>query len=238
MIIKSSTGLGNADVFKGIAMRGLSHVSRRIYASVIAFVTCFSAYSQSGYDFNWIDNGWAYNLAVQPDGKILVAEGFYSERLNPDGKVDQGFQLAPTGNHAAATIYCLAVQPDGKIVAGGRFDSVAGVACTNLCRMNPDGTVDTNFMASANAEVFSIAVQPDGKLVVGGGFTLLNGQPRASVGRVNRDGSIDETFNPGTDGVVFSLAVQEAGRIFVGGSFYTLGGTGTTNLGRLMASSS
>ncbi len=213
-------------------MKGL--ISRKLYAGVVGFWICFNGYCQT-YDFNWSGGqGWVYNLAVQPDGKIVVADGFYSERLNPDGTVDESFQInATTHDQPPPTVYCWAVQQDGKIVAGGQFNSLAGVPCTNLCRINPDGTIDTNFVAGADEAVFSIAVQPDGKLVVGGGFSHLNGRPRSSLGRLNWDGSIDETFDPGTDGAVFSVAVQEAGRIYVGGSFYTLAGTGETNLGRL-----
>jgi uncharacterized delta-60 repeat protein len=216
-------------------MEGLGKASRVLYFSFVACCVCFSGYSQTGYEFNWSVEGQVDNLAVQPDGKILVADPFSAERLNLDGTLDGSFQLIPNANAFLPTlIYCWAVQQDGKIVAGGEFNSIAGVARTNLCRMNQDGTVDTNFVASTDGDVFSIAVQPDGKLVVGGGFTLLDGRPRAGLGRLNGDGSVDETFNPGLQGVAFSLAVQEAGRIFVGGWFTTLAGTATTNLGRLM----
>ena len=191
------------------------------------------AHAQTSYDFNFAGGGSADDFAIQLDGKILLAAPFSGERLNADGTLDEGFQLAtnPFG-FPPQIIYCWAVQQDGKLVAGGDFTSLAGVPCTNLCRFNPDGSVDTNFLAGTDNAVFSIAVQPDGKILVGGGFRTLDGEPRGGLGRLNPDGSLDTDFAPGDAGV-FSLAVQDDGKIIVGGYFTSLGGGAATNVARL-----
>ena len=213
----------------------MKRTSRGLYAIMLACGLNSSARCQTGYDFNWSLDSWVYNLALQPDGRILVAAPHSSERLNADGSLDANFRPASTTNFwMDPTIYCWAVQPDGKFLAGGDFNLLAGVARTNLCRMNADGTVDTNFVASADGTVFSIAVQPDGKLVIAGAFAHLNGLPRSSLGRLNGDGSVDDTFSSGSDGTVFSVAVQGNRGVLVGGSFSSLAGIASTNLGRLM----
>lgn len=94
-----------------------------------------------------------YAMALQPDGKILVAGGAVGSavdyavvRLNTDGSLDTSFNqtgkvLVPvrTGNDAA---YALSVQPDGKILLLGDGPGNTGMA---VVRLNADGSVDTTF---------------------------------------------------------------------------------------------
>lgn len=105
-------------------------------------------------------------LALQPDGRILVAGGIYPfdssvaydrvrqpvMRLNPDGWVDWTFcdtneiSLCPgeaTGEPLG--VYDMIRQPDGKIYIGGFFTAVNGVRRTVVARFNVDGTLDAGF---------------------------------------------------------------------------------------------
>src|SRR5207248_5433983 len=61
------------------------------------------------------------------------------------------------------TIYSIVVQPDQKILVGGTFTTVGPFAHPNLARINPDGSVDTNFIAYASDPVRAIVLQSDGK---------------------------------------------------------------------------
>jgi uncharacterized delta-60 repeat protein len=162
----------------------------------------------------------ADSVAVQPDGKIVVAgeanidggEDFALVRYNPNGTLDasfgsggkvvtdfgllqQGFSYA-FGNS-------LAVQLDGKIV-------VAGVAYIGpgrdfaLARYDSNGTLDTSFGTggkvmtdfSRNDSAFSVAVQPDGKIVVAGMSDVERGYGFALV-RYNNNGTLDDSFGAG-----------------------------------------
>ena len=194
-------------------------------------------------------------LAVQADGKILVAGTFTMvagavrnniARLNPDGLLDTGFNPGSSGSVYEGEIDALAVQPDGKILAGGEFLFLGGGVGTTsrnrIGRLNADGSLDATFNPGANSAVVSLVVQPDGKIVVGGVFTTLGGATRNRIGRLNANGTLD-TFNPGTTlGAVTAVALQADGKILVGGDFTGLGGgTGTTprnKIGRLNADGS
>lgn len=178
-------------------------------------------------------------IAIQPDGKILLAgaftyiDGQYRNRLarlNPDGTMDNGFDPAVAGE-----VFCLAVQPNGKILIGGQFSAAGGQSRSRLARLNPDGTIDDLFYPGANGDVYSLVVQVDGKILVGGAFTTLAGQSRNHLGRLNADGSLDTTFNPTADGDVLVLALQTDGKILVGGFFSTLAGQPRELIGRLNA---
>ena len=136
------------------------------------------------------DNGnAAVDVAVQPDGRIVVAvdtfvgpatipardDAFIVIRFNPDGSLDttfsgDGVATAFFGEGITATPAALAFQ-DGRIVVGG---TAAGDFA--LARFNPDGSLDTSFGGDGTVltdfggtdAVAALAVQPDGKLVAAG----------------------------------------------------------------------
>jgi len=183
--------------------------------------------------------GSVASLAVQTDGKILVAgaasirQSFLNVwRLNRDGSVDMIF----TNNSNpifSGTVISLAVQPDGKILFSGSFNIGKPALTSNIARFNADGTLDTNFSAAANGTINCMALQPDGAILVGGAFTTLDGQTHTRLGRFNGDGTLDSNFNPVANSTVNCLAVQPDGRILAGGSFSSLDGQTLNRVGRL-----
>lgn len=102
----------------------------------------------------------AFALALQPDGKILVAStssvygsgtgaNFALARYKPDGSLDATFGTGgKVISHSASydSLAAVALQPDGKIVVAGW--SAAGYYnsgnCT-LARYNADGSLDAGF---------------------------------------------------------------------------------------------
>jgi uncharacterized delta-60 repeat protein len=225
-----------------------------------------AARAQTADAFNPGANQVVETIAIQPDGKVIVAGGFtglgggsgattrnHIGRLNADGTVDPDFNPGANG-----PIHAVTVQPDGKILIGGTFTSVGGgtgltTPRSRIARLNADGTVDTAFNPSANNTVFAIALQQDGKILVGGEFSTMGiapapVTPRSRLARLNPDGSPD-SFNPGASklpagasAIVYTLAVQPDGKILAGGYFNGLGGgTGASArnyIGRLNADGS
>ncbi len=196
-------------------------------------------------------NSYVGDLALQPDGKILVGGPFtmlggggtgttarsHIGRLNADGSLDTTFN--PGAN---ARLQELIVQPDGKILVAGDFTALGGGTGTttrnHLGRLHADGSLDTSFNPGANGSVYALALQADGKIVAAGPFTELGEgiftTARIFIGRLHADGSLDTTLNPGANGAVYAVAVQPDGKILVGGSFTALGGgTGTTTRNRI-----
>jgi uncharacterized delta-60 repeat protein len=118
-------------------------------------------------------------IAVQPDGKILVAgsHGFPTNttspglllRYNANGTLDSTFgsggivtTAIPLGTVAATAYFGVAVYPnagtanDGKIVAAGEVSSTPGGTQNQrqmgVTRYNPNGTLDTTFAAGVGYE--------------------------------------------------------------------------------------
>ena len=202
-----------------------------------------------GFDPN-VD-GNVYAVAIQPDGKILIAGEF--KRLRPnggaaadrnniarllaDGRVDSTFNGNVNGR-----INAMVLQADGRILIGGSFTEVGGTARNRAARLNADGTLDASFNPNIAGgplpEVNAIAIDDSGKIIFGGGFTSAGGQTRNRIARFNADGSLDAGFDPNASNVVLALAVQSDGKILVGGGFTTIAGQTRNRLARLNADGS
>ncbi|HXJ55645.1 MAG TPA: Calx-beta domain-containing protein [Verrucomicrobiae bacterium] len=186
-------------------------------------------------------------LALQPDGRILVAGAFHSlagnrsdrvTRLLRDGSPDPTFfravAAAETNQNAFAS--ALALQPDGKILVGGQFSSLQGAAAGGLIRLNPDGTPDVTFQAQLGpgASVRTIRVLPDGDILVGGADWATG-----MLVRLKANGSLDETFDVGSppNGTVTDLMLLPDGDVLAAGAFTLFNGVARRGLVRLNAAS-
>jgi uncharacterized delta-60 repeat protein/uncharacterized repeat protein (TIGR01451 family) len=163
-------------------------------------------------------NGMAYAVAVQPDGKIVVAGGFGDVfgspgspgrhfavlRYDATGSLDSSFG---TGGMISGYFglddeaRTLALQRDGKIVvvvlSNGNFV---------LTRYNADGSPDESFGGGSpvvtplpgafnDPRGVALALQPDGKIIVAGDRRLgSSGDFAFATLRYHTDGSLDVTF--------------------------------------------
>lgn len=198
-----------------------------------------------------------FALAVQPDGKILIAGEFRSvngvprnfiARLSISGAVGTAFD--PDVN---SQIDVLALQLDGKIIISGIFTTVNGVPRENLARLNPDGTTDLTFGTGrpAGETIFSMALDDGGKLFVGGNFESLYGSTAFRIGRLHADGTLDFSFRPlfGVQPGIFdiealrgaavlSLALDSDHTVVIGGHFAEVTGMRRPYLARLFTADS
>jgi len=196
--------------------------------------------------------GIVRDIAVQPDGRAIVAGTFTSYsgqvrnrivRIEADGTLDNSFNIGSGAGSSA--INAVVLQPDGKVLIGGNFTSYNGTDIKHIARLNSDGSLDTAFDPGTGAghtmfniaPVNAIALRPDGRIIIGGQFNLYNGVSRPGIASLNTDGSLDTTFDPGTgsDGVVYSLLLREGGKCLVGGSFLEYDGVERRGLARINA---
>lgn len=150
-------------------------------------------------------NGPVLCIAVQPDGRILIAGEFSSywnatmrsvARAWPDGSPDASFN---PGAGANGPVSVMALQPDGGIIVGGQFTIWDGIARRSIVRLRSDGSLDTTFNASLggnSVQILALDVQPDGRLNIAGNFSSVGGVPRARLARLHPDGSLDTDFIP------------------------------------------
>jgi uncharacterized delta-60 repeat protein len=98
-------------------------------------------------------------IAVQPDGKVIMAGEFTTYhglpahrivRLNTNGSVDLTFNASANTN-----INALALQPDGKILIGGEFQNVNGTPRTLVARLLGDFPVLRSIQSGPGELTFS-----------------------------------------------------------------------------------
>lgn len=204
-----------------------------------------SADPEAGFEAGIEAGGLVQALAIQPDGRILLAGDFSIgganprvdlARLNADGTVDPTFAAKTDG-----TVYSIVVQEDGKILIGGLFARVNGSTHNGIARLDADGAVESaaTFDEGSGADnvVYAIALRPDGKILLAGLFDRVQGEDRKGVARLGSDGGIDTSFDPGLgpDDVVYSLVPQPDGKILIGGAFQNVAGTARSRIARLEA---
>ncbi len=189
----------------------------------------------------------AYSVAIQADGKIVVAGGSSDEvygyfslaRYSNAGSLDPSFAgggtVATSFNRPYSGANAVAIQSDGKIIAAGyASDSYGDLSGFALVRYNTDGTRDTTFdgdgkvttQIGSSSSAYAVAIQPDGKIVVAGETHMVYDD--FAVVRYLPDGSLDPGFGNGGIAVTDitrtdrgrSIAIQTDGKIVVAGHTY------------------
>lgn len=200
------------------------------------------------FDFNPADCG-AVALNMQADEKIIVVGKYYNGaslqilaiRITTAGLLDNSF-----GNNGITLVQmdtllkddeatsCI-IQPDDKILIGAiTFNQGNGGKIFGLCRLNANGTRDTNFGTNgvvrtdipnfANDYPLTLTLQNDGKIIQAGS---TKNSRLIALCRYETNGSLDTSFandgiaafdiSAGND-VAQDLLVQDDGRIIVAGN--------------------
>lgn len=191
--------------------------------------------------------GFLNCMAIQPDGKIVVAGRsllpyeIVIARYNTNGSLDNSFDMdgIRTLNIGGGGVNAIAIQSDGKIVVAG-YTYNASNADIALARFNTDGSLDNSFdndgivttaIGSGDDVANVMAIQSNGKIVVAGYTDDGGGSKDFAIVRYNTDGSLDNSFEG--DGKlttdlgtyydeVYSIAIQTNGKLIVLGSGNTL----------------
>jgi len=182
------------------------------------------------------------DIAIQPDGKIIVCGDFTSYngtstgnvvRLETDGTIDTSFAIGTGANYGVNDILLL---PDGKILLGGTFTQFNGTSKSRIVRLDANGTLDSSFSPGGmNGRIEKMARQEDGKIILAGSFTTFDSVAHGRIVRITADGLLDTTFNTGAGFSNFleTLYIQNDGKILCGGYFSNYNGTARRGIARL-----
>lgn len=186
-------------------------------------------------------NDNAYAVAIQSDGKIVVAgetggggvtdfalvrylsDGQLDTTFSGDGKVTTDFDVLDKATD-------MVIQPNGKIVLGG---STSGEDSDfALARYNSDGNLDMTFSGDgkqttelgAEDVANAVALQPNGRIVLAG-VSDVHGTGAFALARYYGDGSLDTNFSGdgkqttaiGQTASGNAVAIQPDNRIVVAG---------------------
>ncbi len=192
---------------------------------------------------------YANSLAIQPDGKIVIAGATFNAqhsdfcliRLLPNGTPDLTFGLGgmvaiDTDERDEITSLCM--QNDEKIVVSGWSGQLSNDYSFAIARLMPNGALDTTFgaqgmiLGAGGSRAKCIKMQGDGKILVAGAYEGGDGKT-AALSRYLSDGTPDVTF--GENGLTTTaissscqanaVAIQADGKILLGGEAGPTGGS-------------
>lgn len=172
-----------------------------------------------------LDLDQAHGIAIQPDGKIVVAgmttnpmntqqNSFLVLRYNTDGSLDTGFGngvgWVTTGFSPGSSDWgqAIALQPDGNIIVVGKSTTASRNTATTLiavARYLPNGALDGTFGNGGKLTIsFGSTKQTsdtEGRCVViqSDGKIIVGGFAGSSgaLARLNSNGSLDTSFGSG-----------------------------------------
>lgn len=194
----------------------------RLMAQAGSFDPGFGANGKVAFQINdHYNNSTA--IAVQPDGKILMAGSAGTGnpnnslvalvRLLPDGSLDATFGVDGKVLTNSGMLFSMAfttdllIQSDGKIVVIGSSSTSNSPFNTFLIRFHPDGAIDNTFgtngkriLHDCDGAISNARLQPDDKVVITGVSTSASSQFDLVVHRLLPNGQPDSSF--GTEGTV------------------------------------
>ena len=178
-----------------------------------------------GLDPTDLSKDFGKAIAIQPDGKIIVAGETYSSsctgtacnfnpfilRLNSDGSSDTSFNNSaigaadPVDISNSDDVKDLVIQPNGKFLIGGFTRSTKSSLNSDymMIRWNTDGSLDNNFGDNgvvltdidSRDQGHSLIVLPDGRILLAG----TNGSS-VIISRYTSDGVLDTSFGRSGNG--------------------------------------
>jgi uncharacterized delta-60 repeat protein len=167
----------------------------------------------------------AVELALQPDGKVLVAGAawdgpsrFAVARHLPDGRPDPGFGDAGAALYEGSPPFesgapnAMVLQPDGKVVLAGTVPWNPKTQI-ELLRLNGNGTIDHSFggdgFVSVPVSDAYVGISARALVVHEGKLTVAVGSAKGVLlARLQPDGSLDGSF--GQDGIATTPLVERA----------------------------
>ncbi len=191
------------------------------------------------------EGSYAFDVALQPDGKIVVAgtvfvdfdpgemsdTDFALARYNPDGTPDTTFgsggQVMTDFVGMEDDAFSILIQPDGKLVAVGSANDPATNYDFAAARYLSNGAIDTTFGVGGKvrtdfgAQNFdrarSAALQPDGRIVAAGfAISQGGGVQNFGVARYTSNGVLDTTFSgDGKTQIDFGTCCQSATKVLL-----------------------
>jgi uncharacterized delta-60 repeat protein len=183
-----------------------------------------------------------YRMALQSDGKILVAgtttqEGvpmFKVARVHENGRIDSlfgtnGSVIINRGAERTPNLNDLVVQDDGKILLAGNYSVNSNDSRLTIVRLKTNGSIDEEFGTNGIVNIRPISIA--NKILVNSDKTILAiGQnfDQAAIARFQENGELDQSFgNMGTadlgnanpSGSDLTAVLLPDGKVMIGGKW-------------------
>jgi uncharacterized delta-60 repeat protein len=213
---------------------GSAHVALTRHTATGVLDTTFGSGGKLDINASLTANGnsEARAIAIQPDGKLLVAgyafgsgnSEFLVMRLNSNGSPDasfggSGIVRTPVGS-GEDIANAMVLQPDGRIVLAGSVYMSDGHRDFALARYTAAGALDATFgsgglvttpVGPSDDVAYALLLMPWGRLVAAGSARISSGGPGTDLALVayNANGSLDRYFGIGGKRMVDVSSVDD-----------------------------
>jgi uncharacterized delta-60 repeat protein len=226
---------------------------RHALARLNADGTLDTSFADPGLLFDMSNVGTVWAIAIQPNGKIVVAGNFSLAelstprgrlaRFNSNGTLDTGFADPQICDSEARNV---ALQANGAIVVAGFFYHIGNCAGVSpyhefLARFSSTGSFESAFPADTPPGPISdgITVGPDGSIYVDGGYVTSDSLYTRLVSKLSSSGALISTYDDlHNDGGPSTFVLQPDGKLLIGGNFQSVDGQSRHGLVRLNANGS
>ncbi|CAN1551481.1 Delta-60 repeat [Flavobacteriaceae bacterium] len=173
-------------------------------------------------------------IAIQPDGKIIIAFSNAIYRLNTDGTTDTTFTSPNLTTFSALQINEIAINNSGKIIFTGNYSNGTD---TDLIvgSLNSDGSLTTSFdtdgiavlnLPGTSENGYNLKITPtNGKITICGTKAISSTDSDFFITRYTSTGALDIfgtngvlTFDYGTNDALTSMDFQSDGKLIVVGT--------------------
>lgn len=173
-------------------------------------------------------------IAIQPDGKIIIAFSNAIYRLNTDGSTDTTFISPNLTTFSDLQINAIAINNSGKIIFTGNYSNGSD---TDLIvgSLNSDGSLTTSFdtdgiavlnLPGTSENGYNLKITPtNGKITICGSKAISSTDSDFFITRYTSTGALDIfgtngvlTFDYGTNDALTSMDFQSDGKLIVVGT--------------------
>ncbi|MBT8360384.1 MAG: hypothetical protein KJO32_05470, partial [Deltaproteobacteria bacterium] len=187
------------------------------------------SFGDQGLQIDTEVRGEAFGLAMQPDGKVLIAgyaldesgmAGLYLARSETDGVLDPLFgrqgRVVEFSVDEEIVAHDIALQPDGHIVLAGQTITAEGQSRIMLARYNVDGTPDQSATdngiivhdSGTDSAAYSVSVIGNG-VVLASGYSMVGDVRDMMILRYQGDPKSLEEVDPAAESDENTLPASE-----------------------------
>lgn len=157
------------------------------------------------------DSEAAYQMARQPDGKLVVASNgpsnaTFATRFNSDGSLDTGFGVGGTTqlpSNRQITDIKLDASENILVASSSYVANIGSYDDGSIVRLTPSGTIDTTFSGDGvwttdplkDSTVYDVEPLQNGQTLVLGAERISGLGNERSIWRLNADGTLDTSFD-------------------------------------------
>jgi uncharacterized delta-60 repeat protein len=180
--------------------------------------------------FSQISNGLGviFQLSVDSDDNIYVANTYQIKRFVKNGLLDETFSTNPGIKSDSWTeqIHVIEADPNGKLLVGGTFKEYNGSAKNGLVRLNNDGTIDATFLGNPLSEGIT-------KILVTRSQDILIAGNNFAVTKFSADGTTRTEIAFPYPSSVNCLFETSSSDLLIAGDYFQINGTNQHSLSLL-----